>query len=53
MAKSIRKKSKRAGAARKTRESARGQGKADEYIGCLIELHKLQGLLLSHLRKQI
>ncbi len=53
MAKSARKKTKRAVPAKKKGETARGQSKAAEYVGCLLELHKLQGLLLTHLRKEI
>jgi len=39
--------------ARKAPKTAKGQTKAAEYADCLLELHKLQGTLLSRLRKEI
>jgi hypothetical protein len=59
MAKSTRKKikgarpAKRAKEARKNRKTAKGQTKAAEYVGNLLELHKLQGTLLGWLRREI
>jgi len=53
MAKAIKQKPKKSASAKKSSKTARDQAKAAEYVGCLIELHKLQGLLLSHLRKQL
>lgn len=50
MAKSTRKKTKPATTAKKT---AKRQTKAAEYVDSLLELHKLQGLLLTKLRKQV
>lgn len=44
MAKSTRKKAKK---------TARGQTKAAEYVSCLLELHKLQGVLLNQLEKEV
>ena len=37
----------------KTPRTTKGQTKASEYIDCLLELHKLQGVLLSHLHKEV
>jgi len=53
MAKSARKKAKTAITAKKSRKAGAEQSKVAEYVGCLLELHKLQGLLLSQLRKEI
>ena len=56
MAKSARKKIKGtmpAKEAKKAKKSARGQTKAAEYVGNLLELHKLQGVLLGRLRREI
>jgi hypothetical protein len=50
MAKPAKEKSKATGPAKKT---TRGQARAAEYASCLMELHKLQGVLLSHLQKEI
>jgi len=49
MAKSKRKKAQ---ASRKGK-AAEGQPKAGEYVGYLLELHKLQGVLLNKLRKEV
>jgi hypothetical protein len=56
MAKSTRKKLKGGVSAEKTRKSgktAKGRLKVAEYIDCLSELHKLQGVLLAQLKKEI
>ena len=56
MAKSTRKKAKGAISAKKPKKSkkaTKGQAKAAEYIDCLLELHKLQGVLLKQLTKEI
>ncbi len=53
MAKTARKKKKKAVSAKKSAKTAAGKSKAAEYVGCLLELHKLQGLLLSHLCKEV
>lgn len=59
MAKSARKNIKRtrptkgAKEAKKGRNSTKGRTKAAEYVGNLLELHKLQGVLLHRLRKEI
>ncbi len=38
---------------RKTKKTTKGQTKAAEYVSCLLELHKLQGVLLSRLDKEV
>jgi len=56
MAKSIRKKTKGVISTKKVKKSkkaAKGQTKTAEYIDCLLELHKLQGVLLKRLAKEI
>jgi hypothetical protein len=59
MTKSARKKTrgtmpaKGAKRAKKAPKTAKGQTKATEYVSCLLELHKLQGVLLNRLRREI
>jgi len=56
MAKSTRKKAKMAESSKKTKKmekSTNEQSKAAEYVGHLLELHKLQGSLLSQLHKEV
>jgi len=59
MAKSARKKTKgmkpakKAKGAKKAQKTAKSQTKAAQYVGSLWELHKLQGILLGRLRKEI
>ena len=53
MAKATRKKTKKAITAKKLGKAGGEQSKVAEYVNCLLELHKLQGLLLSHLCKEI
>jgi len=56
MAKSTRKKAKRAKSSKKTKKmekSTNEQSKAAEYVGHLLELHKLQGALLNRLHKEV
>jgi len=56
MAKSTRKKTKRAKSSKKTKKmekSTKEQSKAAEYVGHLLELHKLQGTLLAQLYKEV
>ena len=53
MAKPARKKAKRAISARKTKKTTKSETKAAEYISCLLELHKLQGVLLNRLGKEV
>jgi hypothetical protein len=59
MAKSTRKKvkeakmEKEAKGMKRTQKTAKGQTKAGEYTDCLLELHKLQGTLLTRLRKEV
>jgi hypothetical protein len=59
MTKSARKKTrgtmpaKGAKRAKKAPKTAKGQTKAAEYVSCLLELHKLQGVLLNRLRREI
>jgi len=50
MAKSKRKKTRGAISAKKTKK---GQTKAVEYVSNLLELHKLQGALLTKLKKEV
>jgi len=44
---------KGAGKAKKTEKSTKGQTKAAEYVSHLLELHKLQGVLLARLNKEV
>ncbi len=56
MTKSVRKKTKGpipAKKARKTKKNRKGQTKAVEYVDSLLELHKLQGVLLVQLEKEV
>ncbi len=56
MAKSTRKKAKRSIPPKKTKKmekSTNKQSKAAEYVGHLLELHKLQGALLAQLYKEV
>jgi len=56
MAKSTKKKAKRAKSSKKTKKmekSTKEQSKAAEYVGYLLELHKLQGALLAQLYKEV
>ena len=53
MAKSTGKKTKKVTSAKKTMKTAKGQTKAGEYVSSLLELHKLQGVLLTRLDKEI
>lgn len=52
MAKFVGKKAKKAISAKKTERRTPGQSKTAEYVGCLLELHKLQGVLLTDLQKE-
>jgi hypothetical protein len=47
MTKSTRKKAK------KTKKTAKGRTETAEYVSCLLELHKLQGVLLNQLEKEV
>ncbi len=56
MAKSTRKKIKGVISMKKVKKSkkaTKGQTKTAEYIDCLLELHKLQGVLLKQLAKEM
>ncbi len=53
MAKSTRKKGKRIISAKKLKKTTKGQTKAAEYLDCLLELHKLQEVLLAQLQKEV
>jgi hypothetical protein len=56
MTKSARKKTRGtilAKRAKKAPKTAKGQTKATEYVSCLLELHKLQGVLLNQLSKEV
>jgi hypothetical protein len=39
--------------AKKAQKTTKIQTKAGEYTDCLLELHKLQGTLLTRLRKEV
>jgi len=39
--------------AKKAKNTTKGQNKAAEYVSHLIELHKLQEVLLLHLKKEV
>ncbi len=51
--KSARKKVKAAISAGKAKEPVESRTKAREYVGYLLELHKLQGVLLTELNKKV
>lgn len=56
MAKSKRKRAKGALPAKKAKKiekTTKGQTKAAEYVSYLLELHKLQGVLLNRLDKEV
>jgi len=57
MAKSTRKKAKKTTTsmkkAKKTKKTAKGRTETAEYVSCLLELHKLQGVLLNQLEKTV
>ncbi len=59
MEKSKRKKQKEApvtkgaGKTKKTEKSTKGQIKAAEYVSHLLKLHKLQGVLLERLKREV
>ena len=53
MAKSRKKSEKKAISVKKSNKIAAGQTKAGEYVTSLLELHKLQGVLLKRLEKEI
>jgi hypothetical protein len=53
MAKSAKKKAKKAIFAKKSKKMTAGQTKAAEYVSNLLKLHKLQGTLLARLKKEI
>jgi len=41
------------GKAKKAEKRTKGQTKAAEYVGNLLQLHKLQGVLLTRLDKEV
>ncbi len=51
MAKSARKRTVSTKKSKKT--TAKGQSRAAKSVDCLLELHKLQGVLLAQLRKEV
>lgn len=53
MAKSVRKKAKRATSSKKKVKVTNKQSKTAKYVGHLLELHKLQGALLTHLYEEV
>ena len=53
MSKSTKQRKKVANKAKKGAKKSSRQRKTVEYVNCLVELHKLQGVLLGDLRKEI
>lgn len=53
MAKSTRKKTKGTISRKKSRKTTKGKTNVAECIDCLLELHKLQGVLLAQLHKEL
>jgi len=54
MAKPMRKKrAKETIPAKKVKKTTKGKTKASEHVSCLLELHKLQGVLLAQLSKEV
>jgi len=53
MTKSVKIKPRTAILARKGRKTKKGQTKAAQYVGYLVELHKLQGALLTELHREL
>ena len=53
MAKSARKKTKARVSLKKKRKRAKIETRTAEHVGCLLELHKLQGVLLAELDKEV
>jgi hypothetical protein len=53
MVKSARKKPKVVVSARNTKKAASSRTKTAEYVGYLLELHKLQGVLLTGLDREV
>jgi hypothetical protein len=53
MSKSEEKKTKRAKKTRRITKTFKEQAKTEEYVGYLLELHKLQGILLTRLHKEV
>ena len=53
MAKVTKRKVKKAVSMKKKRKAAKSETKAAEYVSSLLQLHKLQGILLSQLEKQV
>jgi hypothetical protein len=51
--KASRKKVKVTISAGKAKETVKSRAKAREYVGYLLELHKLQGVLLTELNKKV
>ncbi len=53
MAKPARKGAKRKESAKKSGKTTKNNAKTTGYVGCLLELHKLQGALLKQLEKEV
>jgi hypothetical protein len=53
MAKSAKKRRKAAVSGKKVGKTAAQQAKVAECVSCLLELHKLQGVLLAQLSREI
>ncbi len=56
MTKSVRKRARETVSVKKTKKTRKGirdQTRAAEYVGHLLELHKLQGTLLTQLAKKV
>ncbi len=48
-----RNKTKRMNSAKKSKKITKDQTKVVDYLDCLFELHKLQGVLLAQLQKEL
>jgi len=53
MAKSTQKRAKRTVPAKRQKKPAAKPKRIAEYVSCLLELHKLQGVLLTEMEKEV
>ena len=53
MAKSTQSKTKKTGSTKRAKSSVKNSARAAENVDCLLELHKLQGVLLAQLKKAV
>jgi len=53
MAKYMKKRGRKPTLAKKPKKTTKGQTKAAEYVSHLLELHKLQGVILARLSKEV